>query len=271
MKCLVLGILCIAPFSLIFHCSAIDLFTVYDARSYSMGNVQSVLPGFTNPASFGFTSASRYFSLQYINRYGIKELSTWSGAINFPNKYLNTGFFISRYGMKAFHETFSGLNMYRRLSDRISLGIRISYLNIHYSDKEPNKSAFSADIGLLVSVLEQLKLSVLVINPFCLRMKIGNTKEKLPSVIFVGACYELLQSLMLTGEIEKNFVLPVSCKLGFEYIPIKELSVRAGFFTSPLTPTFGVGVRLLPFTIDLAFSKYSVLGFQSSCSLKFNF
>lgn len=265
------SILCFLLFYPASKLHAIETNDRADARSYSMGNVQSVLPGFTNPASFGFISPFRYLSLHYINRYGLKELATWSAAINYPNKYLNAGLIVSRYGMNAFHQTFAGLNVYRKLSGHLCLGIRINYMNFHYSGKESNKSVFTGDIGMYIPVSDSFTLTLLAVNPFCIRMKTGDTKERLPSALSVGVSYEPAGSFLITGEIEKNFVLPVSCKLGFEYNPIKELSLRAGLFTAPFTPTFGVGVNLSFVTVDVAFAKQSVLGLQTRCALQFKF
>lgn len=247
-----------------------DICNFVDARTYSMGNTLSVLPGFGNPSSYGF-SPSRHLSLQYVNRYGIKGLSTWAGTVNFPNRYLDAGLYVSRSGMDAFHETSVGLNIYRKLSSYISLGIRINYLNLHYSENEPNKSVVTADVGVLVIPAEQLKLSILAINPLCAKMRIGGIIEKLPAILSVGASYEFSGGFLLTAEVEKNLILPVNCKLGLEYKPIKELSIRAGMFTKPFTPSFGIGIHLLPFTVDVAFSKHPVLGFYSCCGLQFNF
>lgn len=271
MKCLFISILCLIQlFGFIFTCKALDVCNFVDVRAYSMGNTLSVLPGFSNPASCGF-KVSRYFSLQYINRYGVKELSTWAGTINYPNRYLNTGLNVSRFGMKAFHETSVSVNAYRKLSTFISLGIRVNYFNLHYSDKHPNKSSITADIGVLVLPWEHLYFSVLAINPFFISNRVGEMKGKSPSVLSVGLSYELSESFLLTGEVEKNFMFPVACKLGLEYNPVKELSIRAGMFTNPFTPSFGVGVHLLPFTVDFSFSKHSVLGFYSCCALQFSF
>lgn len=271
MKLVTVSILCFLFLNLVSDIRAIEITDRTDARSYAMGNLQSVLPGFINPSSYGFTSSFRHFSLQYTNRFGIKELSTWTAGINYPNKFLNTGLIVSRYGMKAYHETFAGLNVYKKLSGYISLGVRINYLNIHYSAKESNRSVFTADIGMYLPVSDCFTFSLLAVNPLFIRMKTENTKEKLPSALSIGVSYQPIETFILTGEIEKNFVLPVSCKLGFEYTPVKELSMRAGLFTSPLTPTFGVGLHLSFFTVDVAFGKQSVLGFQSRCAIQFEF
>ncbi|MBP1594313.1 MAG: hypothetical protein H6Q12_1331 [Bacteroidetes bacterium] len=237
-------------------CKALDSDRFINTRAYSMGNTSSVLPGFTNPASYGFLS-SRSLSLEYINRYGIKELSSFAGIVNYPNHYLNTGLYISKYGFDAYNETMVGLNFYKQLSRLISLGIRMNYSGIHYSDDEPDVAAFTGDIGILVRPADELKM--------------GEEIAQLPNILTMGVSFQPEDMFLLTAEIEKDFALPAIYKFGIEYEPIKELSVRAGMWTKPFTPSFGVGLNLNSFNVNLAFSKHPVLGFNSCCGLQFNF
>lgn len=266
------GILCwISVFSSISTCLATDVSHFADARAYSMGNILSVLPGFANPASFGF-EFSRSFSLQYTNRYGLKELSTFAGTLNYPNKYLNAGLYVSRFGLGEYHETWIGTHFYKRLTSYLSLGIRVNYFNLHYSDKESPASAFTGDIGLLIIPFEPLSLSVLAINPMCSGWKDGKgEKENLPALFMWGVSYRFSDAFLITSEVEKELKYKPVVKVGFEYEPLEELSVRIGMFTAPFTPSFGVGLHLKPFKLDLAFSKHPVLGFRSCCGIQFDF
>ena len=271
MKCFLKSFLYFTSFFLITNtCKALDVYQFVDSRAYSMGNTLSILPGFTNPASYGFMS-SRHVSLQYVNRYGVKELSSYAGMVNLPNKYLDGGLYVSRFGFDAYHETMVGLNVYKKLSRLISLGIRVNYLNLHYSERESNKSVITGDIGVLFSPLEHLNLSVLALNPLNIEYKVGEEKVEIPIVLSVGASYEIAEYFLITGEVEKDFMHPVVCKFGMEYNPIKQLSVRAGMSGKPFVPSFGTGVHLGQFTVDIAFSKHPVLGFRSCCGLQFNF
>ncbi len=271
MKCLLVSTLYFALIFASFNtCKALDVDHYINARAYSMGGTSSVLPGFTNPASYGFLSP-RYLSLEYINRYGIKELSSFAGTVNYPNEYLNGGMYISRYGFDAYNETLVGANFYKKLSQKISLGIRMDYLNIHYSDKESDASVVTGDVGLLIHPTDYLNLSMLVINPFRTELKIGEESAQLPNVFTMGIGYQPEQTFLLTAEIEKDFALPAIYKLGMEYTPIKAFSLRAGMWTKPFTPSFGIGLQLQPFTINLAFSHHPILGFHSCCALQFYF
>ena len=251
-------------------CKALDVYQFINARTAAMGDCVSVLPAFANPSGYAFCEL-RQVSLHYLNRYGIKELSTYAGSFNFPNSYLNVGAYISRYGFKAYNENLFSVNLYRKLSSFLALGVRVNYLNIHYSDTEPNKSLFTADIGVLARPADKLTLSVLAVNPFLVKMKSDSKKMEIPVVLSLGASYEILPALLMCAEVEKDFSYPVVCKVGMEYLPIRQLSLRAGMYGKPFTPSFGVGLQLSFFSLDLAFSRHPVLGFRSSCDVSFSF
>lgn len=270
MKCFVISILYFTVISFLNTSKALDVYHFVDTRAYSMGNSLSALPGFANPAGYVFTDV-RTASIQYMNRYGIKELSTYAGTFNFSNKYLNVGAYISRYGFRSYHETLFSLNIYRKLSSYIGLGIRANYMNLHHSERESNKSLLTADIGLSAQPLKNLVLSVLAVNPFCINLKIDERKMEVPVILSVGASYRLSDSFLVVAEVEKDFAYSVLGKLGMEYNPIKQLNIRIGVYGKPFTPSFGVGVRLSSFTLDLAFNRHPVLGFCSCCGLSFNY
>lgn len=271
MKCFLISIL---HFTLISFCSntckALDVYQFVDSRAYSMGNTLSILPGFANPASYGFVPL-RHVALQYVNRYGVKELATYAGTVNYPNKYLNAGLYVSYFGFDAYHETLISADFYKKLSAYFSLGIRMNYFNLHYSERESSRSLLTADIGILVYPLEHLNVSVLAVNPLRTELKIGEEKFETPVILTVGASYEIENNFLVTAEIEKDFMLPVVCKLGLEYTPVKQLSIRGGIFGKPFTPSFGVGIHISAFTVDIAFSKHPALGFRSCCGLEFCF
>lgn len=273
MKCFCISILCFTVFSyFVSNCKALDVYHFIDSEACAMGGCLSALPGFANPAGYVFDDASgRVVSLQYANRYGVKELSTYAGMFNFPNKYLNAGIYVSRYGFRSYNETLASINAYRSLSSWMGLGVRVSYLHLHHSESASDRSLVTADIGIRLKPTERLVLSVLAVNPFCIEMKADGQKMEVPVILSVGGNYLFSDTFSTVVEVEKDFAYPVVCRCGMEYVPIEELSIRAGMYGKPFTPTFGLGLKLASFSIDLAFDRHPVLGFRSFCGLSFNY
>lgn len=252
--------------------SAKDGYQFVDAKANALGGCSAVLPGFLNPSLYVFfPSEGRIASLQYRNKYAMKEFSTYAGMFNFPNRYLNAGLYISRYGFKAYHETMVSLHAYRQLSKHLSLGVRVDYLNLHYSPSESNKSAVTADLFLSAQPVDNLFLSLVAMNPIAVDVKVGEDKLEIPIILALGARYMFQQKFGVQVELEKDFSHPLVGKLGLEYIPIRQLSIRAGIYGKPFTPSFGIGLQLSPFLLDVSFSRHPVLGFCSSCGLSFRY
>lgn len=235
-----------------------------------MGNTASVLPGFFNPASSAI-SPTRYLALEYINKYGLKELSSFAGIVSYPNVYLNSSLYLSKYGFDAYHEILISLNVYKMLSKRLSLGLRVNNINVHYSEKESNANVLTADLGVLISMTDAVNISFMVTNPLRTEIKMCDEKYSLSNKMLIGVSYQPDKKLLLTSEIEKDFALPAVYKLGAEYIPIKQLSLRVGMLAKPFTPSFGIGLGLQKFDVNLAFSRHPILGFNSCCGLQFKF
>ena len=186
--------------------SAVDGYQFIDARTQSLGGCGSVIPGFSNPSLYVFFSSEGWIaSLQYRNKYVMNEFSTYAGMFNFPNRYLNAGVYVSRYGFNAYHETMASLHIYRRLSKYISLGVRADYLNLHYSQSESNKSAVTADLFFSAQPAENLFISVLALNPIGVDVKVGADKMEVPIVLAVGTRYLYQKKFGVQVELEKDF------------------------------------------------------------------
>ena len=60
-------------------------------------------------------------------------------------------------------------------------------------------------------------------------------------------------------------------RVGFEYNPARNMSLRGGFSSTGNCFCFGVGYELKPIQIDLGFSTHDRLGISTAVSLIFSF
>lgn len=247
-----------------------DLFSYADIRSWSMGKAFTAIPSSGNPSGYAFDTKS-IISANYVNRYGMKELSTYSCFASYNNKILNTGLYISRFGMNAYNENKVSVHFNRKLSKYIALGIRINYLLWQMYDMENNVHALTADIGMLIKPTEKLTIGLVINNPVKRGIIKGKSRDKLPVMIATGISYKPLSTLLLTCEVEKNISEEVYYKAGAEYMPIKELSIRMGIIAKPFIPTFGIGIRLKAFSINLGAKYHNTLGLEYLCGIDYSF
>ncbi|MGN0036920.1 MAG: hypothetical protein ACI36X_06880 [Bacteroidaceae bacterium] len=243
-----------------------------DARSAGMGGCAVATSPWANPSLYVFVpDESRCATLQYLNRYGVKEMSTYAGMVNFSNRLLPVGGVVSRYGFRAYSETMCALHVYRALSPYVSLGVRADYFCIHQAGVESNKSVFTADVFISTQPVQNLLITVGAFNPVASSYQAGGRRIRLPMVLTVGMDYRVTSSFRLTGQVEKDFSQPFVGRVGMEYQPLEALCVRLGMQAKPFVPSVGVGVHLSAFSLDIACTRHPVLGFSTSCGLSFHY
>jgi|GEM_PF-1323982 len=251
-----------------------------DARAWALGQTSAITPGFTNPA-FSTIEEKRYIAANYLNRFDLKELSTLSVMAQVPNKYLNGAIYFSHYGCTEYNEMKGAINVSKALSDGWTLGVRVNYLRLHYSEEYSDKGLLTADVGAIYKVpqVEGLTLAALLINPLQSSTQIGkettsyspNNQLTLPSSFIVGAAYELNEDLITQAEVDKESEEGLSAKIGVEYHPFSVLYLRGGLISKPLSPTLGLGLSFSTFDFNLGFAHHSDLGLESACGLSFYF
>lgn len=250
--------------------SAEDLFSYADIRSYSMGMTYAAVCSPGNPSAYSFAGKS-VVNLNYINRFGMKELSTYSCFANINSRKINIGAYISRFGMNSYNENKFSLYVHRQLSEYISLGIRINYLLWQMHSRENNVHAVTADIGMLIKPTEKLTIGIVINNPVKKGIIKGKSMDKLPVLIATGVSYKPVSTVLLTFDVEKSLSEKTYYKLGTEYRPIPEFAVRLGIYGRPFIPTFGLRVDLKQFELNIGAKYHSELGLEYLCGLGYSF
>jgi len=152
----------------------------------------------------------------------------------------------------------SSLIYSRKLNEKFSVGISCKF----YSEKIENESAYSpsADIGSIVVLNENLKLSITLQNLFG-GIKFIKQEDKLPFLFKVGGSYKILNNLITAIDVNLPSDNNVSTNIGVEYnIKISgfTIPIRAGYNSSidaliGLSLGLGVGYKDLVF-INLAWT-----------------
>ena len=110
--------------------------------------------------------------------------------------------------------------------------------------------------GIALGVLE-LKRGIVDISE-SIRQNISNQKEKFNENFFMAV------------EGFQNIYDKPGLRVGMEYHVIEQLYLRGGISTAPTLASFGFGLKLKKFFIDVASSYHSTLGFSPQVSLSFN-
>ncbi|MBX7051192.1 MAG: hypothetical protein K1X54_04065 [Flavobacteriales bacterium] len=204
----------------------------------------------------------------YENRFGMKELSDKGIVASVP--FRKSAFAISyrSFGYSGYSLSRAGLAYAMKLSDKFSAGIQLNYLSTRLGENYGTNSGLSAEAGFLYKMNEKISLAAHLYNPNRTKLSDYND-ERIPSKMRFGAGYRFSEKVILTGEVQKPSDSKATVRAGIEYVPVKNLSLRAGFASDPSQYAFGFGYRINAFQIDAATGYHLVLGFTPQISLTF--
>ncbi|MFA5976324.1 MAG: PorV/PorQ family protein [Elusimicrobiota bacterium] len=161
------------------------------------------------------------------------------------------------------------------LTDRLSLGVTGKMINAKLADVSAN--AYALDFGSLYQVRQNLTAAATLTN-IGNRLTFLSDGDPLPMALHLGASYDPISRLGLTGE----FVYPrtglAAWHMGAEWRPLPTISLRTGYKTDTLKElgtmaglTAGMGIQVWGQEFAYAWSPYGDLGNTHYFSLLMRF
>lgn len=242
---------------------------VVGANSTGMGGFNSTLSDVwstnNNQAGLGFMTdiAGGIF---YENRFLLKETSYRAGAFVLPVKTGAFGLSVASFGYSAYSETKAGLSYGQRFGDKFSLGVQINYLNTKLNQDYGSKNSLTGAIGFIAKLNKEITMGVHVYNPTRSKLAEYDT-EKIPTIMKLGLDYRFSEKVMVGVETEKDLNYNAVVKAGIEYHITEIFYLRGGISTSPTLSSFGFGLQMKNFKMDISSSFHQTLGMTPGISL----
>lgn len=206
----------------------------------------------------------------FTNYFLLSSTGISSFAAVLPVKQGTFGLSLSNSGYAQYSEFLTGISFGKSFGDKISAGIRLDHLQIAQGAEYGKKQLLMAELGFMSKLSSKLTFGAHLFNPT--RSKIHEWQnERVPTVLSAGFAYTFSDKALASLEVEKNSYYAADIRAGLEYKPVREVALRMGFNTRPQTVTFGVGMQFPAFSLDLASSWHSVLGFSPGISLQYHF
>lgn len=266
------GLLCSVLFSFSFYVGASDYVRLSDIRSMGMGEngvTQSVC---FNPALVALNN-QKILHLDYLNRYGLKELGTLGLGFVCPNALLPIGIHISSFGYDAYRETLFRFSAGKRLNERWIVGIGVQYRMLQTELFEEVPKQMTTDVGILFSPVDKVLIGMLVMDfPSFSSDNVAVDYESLASYfVQIGFQWHIINNLLMAGSLETTKTYTLGGNIGIEYTAFDNFHIRAGLQTAPLLPTLGIGYGFTRFSVDVVAFYHPVLGISSGCGLRYSF
>ncbi len=248
-------------------------------RAVAMAKAGTALPSdnwavFHNPALIDVEE--RHFGLFAIRYYGLRELEDHAAVITFPGSFSFRGDEMSfgvaagihSYGFKLFRETQirGGWSIRRK---RLRFGMVMNYVHLQISGYG-STGLPAVDTGLAVELIRGFRVGYRVANLFLGGSGYGEI-DRYPAEMAIGLSWNGMPRLLMTSELVKDVLYPVSFRTAMEWEGVAGIFFRGGWTTAPLTWSTGAGFQLSRVTANIAVQKHPVLGLSPGIDFSFTF
>ncbi len=240
--------------------AALGYSSVSIADSWSAFNNQAGLAGLKVP------TAGIYFE----NRFLVKELSLSAAAISVPLKKAVIAASVSHFGFELWNENKFGISAAMQFGKYFAAGVQLDYLLIKQDEQYKNQDLITFEIGILVKLSDKVSIGAHSYNP--INAKISEFIDERTNATFrTGCCYKPYKKLNLLFDLHKTTLDDVFISVGAEYELISSFFIRTGISSNPSSWSFGAGINLGSFKIDMSTSRHSILGFSPQIALSYDF
>jgi hypothetical protein len=255
--------------------SASVLQQVENPRSAALGGCYVMLPdnmyAHVNQASISSVS-SPTLAISYQNRFVVKELSLLSARFSMPTKWMNVGVSYSFFGFSLYHEMTTGVHVSKTLSPQFSLGAQVDYVSVYLSPEDGTTATFVPQIGMQIKASPTLTIGAHVYNFTFSTLSTAYHHEYLSTYFSAGLGYLIDKKLLVTTQLSKPLREEAILCGGIDYTLMPELILRTGFRSQQyVQPTFGIGLNLDVFQVDLGFQYHPLLGLTLSSGVVYVF
>jgi len=206
----------------------------------------------------------------YQNKFSIKELDNIGLAYVHPIKKGALALQWSNFGYALYQENKIGLAYALQLSDKLTGAVQIDYLNTKLGGIYGSKTALTGEVGLQAKVSSKIRMGVHVYNPT--RSKLNDyNDEAIPTIMRFGMDYRFSEKVLVVAETEKDIDHVAMLKTGVEYNASSKFVFRAGVSTGPTLGSFGFGLNMEQYRLDIATSYHQTLGFSPELSFVYQF
>lgn len=242
------------------------------ARSISLSNATVATFGILNPAST-ILKENSFLVATYENKYITKELSSTTFTALYKSKFADLSFCMNYFGYEIYNETSFLVSSSKKLSDWISLGLKIKYTSFYFHSEDGRSNKLSAGIGVLLFQNRDINLGLNFDN--LLKVRLDNNYDPLslsmPFNYQLGLAYHAMHDLCFLFQLSQWESQNIQLAVAAEYNGISSFPLRLGLSGMPFSPSFGIGYVCDLFQIDIAAKYYLNLGFSPSLSLTYNF
>ncbi len=201
----------------------------------------------------------------YSNNFMLKALSQNAALVAIPTKSGSFGLSLNYFGYKSYNNKKIGIAYGRKLSEKISVGVQLDYLNTYIADNYGNGNFFTFEIGFIAKLNKKINLGAHVFNPIMVKLN-DYQDERIPAILNLGVEYRASQKFRALLEVESDIYNSPIFKAGAEYMATDMLFIRAGLSNNPNIYSFGFGLKINTIKLEFSSTMHQILGYSPQFS-----
>ncbi len=264
---------------ILFWMHSVLLFSANDyyhagGRAFALSNASVTLiddfAAQNNPAALAFINQSSV-SASYKNIFLLSSIGIKHASVHLSRNFGSLALTYQQIDFAGYYDAKSGVAYARKFSDKFSAALQFDLLMVRPDLDEKLHYNFTAEISLLAHPSPNLWLAFHLYNPFAVSYQTLYYTEDVPVVTRLGFRYAFTSQLFVVAEGEGHSVYGMNVKAGFEYRPVEVLSVQVGVGSNPVQVSFGTGVQLHRFHINMGMVHIERAGRSAGFSIAYAF
>lgn len=220
-----------------------------------------------NPGMLGFLKEAGA-GVYYENRFFLREFQYQGLTYAQPLKKGTVSFGGQYSGTEAYSTSRAGLGYALAMSEKLSMGVQINYMNVRQPSYYGTKHGVSGEFGLGVKITEKWTFAMAINN--LTRAKLADYQnERFETILRAGTLYQLSKRVIISTELEKHIAFPLRVKVGVEYHPVDPFYIRAGASSQPSSVALGFGYAFKNLRFDVSSNYVQPMGFHTAASVNF--
>jgi len=199
-------------------------------------------------------------------RFMLEELGWYRAGFIIPTAGGGIGMQVNYCGNSNNITTSLGLAYGRKMGQQFAMGAQFGY-RYQKIPAYNNSQEIAAEVGGLLNVSPAVNVSFHMHHPY--NVSAIEKSIKLPAIYTTGLGYNPSEQLLFIVELQKEQNRNINCIAGIEYRFAKLLLARLGLQSETSTYSFGTGIQLHQFRLDVMAALHPQLGFTPGLALHF--
>lgn len=218
-----------------------------------------------NPAALAGVSSFRTSVFYSPSPFQLPQLSNYGILIADDIGFVKASSSLTSIGFSLYRETSGLLSVaYTKVTD-FSVGVSLSFNHLAITNYGSALRA-GIDAGMLCTLTERLKIGAAITN---LNGFTFGDDDDVPRIFVSGVSYRVTDMMILCVDLVKDVRYEPTYRAGAEFQPLDMFTIRTGIQGEPARLFGGVGIRLLPFTVEYGVGTHDDLGLTHSIGISF--